>query len=73
MNLHSVKLNKKVRVNKINIDDEKLKLRLLDLGFVKNEIVVKLYKAPLLDPTIVQIRNYKLAISNNILKQIEVV
>lgn len=72
MTLDKVKLYKRVKIVRLGMCDQKVKRRLQELGFIRNQIIEKIFVALFNDPIVIKIRNYSVAISVNILKDIEV-
>ncbi len=72
MTLDKVKLHKRVKIVRLGMCDQKVKRRLQELGFIRNQIIEKIFVALFNDPIVIKIRNYSVAISVNILKDIEV-
>ena len=63
-------------IAKMGIDsiiDNSLKKRLEELGFVIGTKIKKVYIAPFNEPIIINIRNYNIALSSNIVEKIEVI
>ena len=70
MKLSNLKKNDNACIMKVNVKDKDTKLRLLELGFVKNTKVKIVYKQK--DITVIKIRDYLIALTNDILNNIEV-
>ena len=68
MNLINLKVNNLAYIKVINSN---LKLRLMELGFIKGTLIKIIYKSK--DYIVVDIRDYKIALNNNICKDIEVI
>ena len=71
MKLTDIKTNEIACIKELNIKDRGLKLRLMEMGFVKNTKLKIIYKNK--DSMILKIRDYDVAFSTNILDQIEVI
>lgn len=72
MKLNEIKINQPVIIKNLNIENNKLKMRLGELGlFEKSEIIIKKY-SPLKQTIILQIFNSLFALKTNIAKMIEV-
>ena len=72
MSLSDVKLNTNCVVKEINIEDEKMKIRLMELGLTKG-CVVSVNKKSVLKETLLLIFNSNyFTLKNNIAKQIVV-
>ena len=70
MKLSNLKKNDKACIMKVSVKDKDTKLRLLELGFIKNTKVKIVYKQK--DITVIKIRDYLIALTNDILNNIEV-
>lgn len=70
MKLSRLNKNDNACIMKVNVKDKDTKLRLLELGFVKNTKVKIVYKQK--DITVIKIRDYLIALTNDILNNIEV-
>ena len=73
MTLDKIGINQQVKILSLNIKDNSLKKRLEELGFVIGTKIKKVYIAPFNDPIIINIRNYNIALSSNIVEKIEVI
>lgn len=73
MTLDKIGINQQVKILSLNIQDNTLKKRLEELGFVMGTKIKKVYIAPFNDPIIINIRNYNIALSSNIVEKIEVI
>ena len=73
MTLDKIGINQQVKILSLNIQDNSLKKRLEELGFVMDTKIKKVYIAPFNDPIIINIRNYNIALSSNIVEKIEVI
>lgn len=73
MTLDKIGINQQVKILSLNIQDNSLKKRLEELGFVMGTKIKKVYIAPFNDPIIINIRNYNIALSSNIVEKIEVI
>ena len=68
MKLINLNINNLAYIKKINSN---LKLRLMELGFIEGTAIKIIYKTK--DFIVVDIRDYKIALNNNICKNIEVI
>lgn len=73
MTLDKIPLNKEVKILYNKVIDKELKYYLLEMGFIKNNKIMKIFNSPFKDPVIIRINNYNIALSKNILNQIEVI
>ena len=73
MTLDKIGINQQVKILSLNIQDNTLKKRLEEFGFVMGTKIKKVYIAPFNDPIIINIRNYNIALSSNIVEKIEVI
>ena len=73
MTLDKIGINQQVKILSLNIKDNSLKKRLEELGVVMGTKIKKVYIAPFNDPIIINIRNYNIALSSNIVEKIEVI
>lgn len=72
MRLSEAKEGNILKINKININESKIKNYLMCLGIVKNTIIKIQKKSIFNGPIIIEIRGYNLCISNNISNNIVV-
>lgn len=72
MRLSEAKVDNKLKIYKINIDNIKIKNYLICLGMVKNTIIKIIKKSIFNGPIIIEIRDYRLCISYDEAKNIEV-
>jgi ferrous iron transport protein A len=75
VNLHPVKLSeltigKSARI--VSFSNEKLKLRLFDLGCIPGEIIVLEHQTPMNDPMIIRVNQTRLALRLSNASEIEV-
>ena len=73
MNLNQVKLNTPCLVSKINVSDELTKIRIMELGIVRNAIIEVKHKSLLKKTLLVLFNNSCFVIKENVAKNIEVV
>ena len=72
MILSDAKEKQNLKVINILIKEKKLKNYIFSLGLIKNTSIKIIKKSILKGPIIIYLRNYYLALSNNIANQIEV-
>ena len=72
MRLSEAKEGNILKINKININESKIKNYSMCLGIVKNTIIKIQKKSIFNGPIIIEIRGYNLCISNNISNNIVV-
>lgn len=71
MVITNLKLKQKAVISKINVKDQLLRRRMLDMGITTGTVVMVVKIAPLGDPLDISLRGYQLCLRKSELEQIE--
>ncbi len=71
MVITDLKLKQKAVISKINVKDQLLRRRMLDMGITTGTVVMVVKIAPLGDPLDISLRGYQLCLRKSELEQIE--
>lgn len=71
MVITDLKLKQKAVISKVNVKDQLLRRRMLDMGITTGTVVMVVKIAPLGDPLDISLRGYQLCLRKSELEQIE--